>query len=145
VIYFDAAYIAKCYLNEPGADKVRRLAQDAAGLASCELGRLEFFCIVQRHVRESITPREARDVIADFTEDEDAGVWRWLPVTSSLVRDVCARVRGLPRTAFLRAGDALHLGCAREHGFREVYTNDQRMLAAARHFGLVGADVTEPD
>jgi hypothetical protein len=23
VIYFDAAYIAKCYLNEPGADRVR--------------------------------------------------------------------------------------------------------------------------
>jgi hypothetical protein len=36
VIYFDAAYIAKCYLNEPGADRVRNVAYGADGLASCE-------------------------------------------------------------------------------------------------------------
>ena len=42
MIYFDAAYIAKCYLNEPGADRVRAVAHDAEGLASCELARLEF-------------------------------------------------------------------------------------------------------
>ena len=32
MIYFDAAYIAKCYLNEPGADRVRQVAYGAAGL-----------------------------------------------------------------------------------------------------------------
>ena len=41
----------------------------------------------------------------------------------------------------LRAVDPLHLGVAREHGFREVYTNDRDMLAAARHFGLTGVNV----
>ena len=41
MIYFDAAYIAKCYLNEPGADRVREVAYGADGLASCELARLE--------------------------------------------------------------------------------------------------------
>jgi len=39
VIYFDAAYVAKCYLNEPGADRVREVAYGAEGLASCELER----------------------------------------------------------------------------------------------------------
>jgi hypothetical protein len=29
VIYFDAACIAKCYLNEPGADRVRSVAYRA--------------------------------------------------------------------------------------------------------------------
>jgi hypothetical protein len=46
VIYFDAAYIAKCYLNEPGADRVREEAYAADGLASCELARLEFASIL---------------------------------------------------------------------------------------------------
>lgn len=28
MIYFDAAYIAKCYLNEPGAERVRAAASE---------------------------------------------------------------------------------------------------------------------
>lgn len=52
MMYFDAAYIAKCYLNEPGADRVRAAANRADGLVSCELARVEFACIVLRHVRE---------------------------------------------------------------------------------------------
>lgn len=39
MIYFDAAYVAKCYLNEPGADRLREVAHGADGLASCELAR----------------------------------------------------------------------------------------------------------
>jgi predicted nucleic acid-binding protein len=59
VIYFDAAYVAKCYLNEPGADRVREVAYAADGLASCELARLGFASILKRHVREHhITRRE---------------------------------------------------------------------------------------
>lgn len=143
MIYLDAAYIAKCYLNEPGAERVRAVAENAPGLASSEFGRLEFTCVLERHRREGhITAREARDVWSDFREDESAGVWHWLPVTSALVRDVCERIRRLRRRALLRAGDAIHLGCAREHGFTEVYTNDRHMLAGCRDFGLVGVDVT---
>src|SRR5204862_2144813 len=56
VIYFDAAYIAKCYLNEPGAERVREVAYGADGLASCELARLEFASILERHVR---APRDS--------------------------------------------------------------------------------------
>ena len=33
MVYFDAAYIAKCYLNEPNADTVRQFAYEADGLA----------------------------------------------------------------------------------------------------------------
>ncbi|MCA1586918.1 MAG: PIN domain-containing protein [Acidobacteria bacterium] len=47
----------------------------------------------------------------------------------------------MPSTVFLRAGDALHLACAKEHGFQEVYTNDRHMLKAARHFHLTGVNV----
>jgi predicted nucleic acid-binding protein len=142
VIYFDAAYIAKCYLNEPGAEKVRALAAGEQGLASCELGRLEFCSTIRRHVREgNLTAREAREVMFDFEEDEHTGVWRWLPVTSELIRHACSSLQQVPRPVLLRAADALHLECARSGGFGEIYTNDRHILAAARHFALTARNV----
>jgi hypothetical protein len=64
VIYFDAADVAKCYLNEPGADRVRGVAYAADGLASCELARLEFALILKRHVRDRhVTRREMRSIL----------------------------------------------------------------------------------
>ena len=146
MIYFDAAYIAKCYLNEPGGDRVRRLAASVPGLASCELARLEFACILQRHVRErQLKPREAREIWTDFRKDEEAGVWRWLPADAALIIKACDRVNRLGQRTFLRAGDALHLACATEHGFTEVYTNDRHMLLAARFFNLAGVNVLETE
>ena len=77
MIYFDAADIAKCYLNEPGAERVREVAYGADGLASCELARLEFASILERHVRERhMTRREMTAVLKDFEEDEKNGVTR---------------------------------------------------------------------
>ncbi len=143
-MYFDAAYIAKCYLNEPGAERVRELARQAQGLCSADFGRLEFTCIVQRHRREDhLTAREARVIFKEFEEDEQNAVWRWLPVTTDLVRDACDRVRRLPARTFLRTGDALHLTCARAFGFTKVYTNDRHMLAGARYFGVTGVNLLD--
>lgn len=142
MIYFDAAYIAKCYLNEPGAELVRTVAREADGLASCELARLEFASIVRRHARERhITKREMAAIVKEFHQDEADGVWRWFGVTSELLEQARTAVLGLPDRVFLRSGDALHLACAREHGFRQVYTNDRHMLEAAQHFQIAGVDV----
>jgi predicted nucleic acid-binding protein len=142
VIYFDAAYVAKCYLNEPGADRVREVAYAADGLASCELARLEFASILKRHARERhVTGREMRAILKDFEEDERNGVWRWFGVTSELVEKTRKVVLGIPSQVFLRTGDALHLACAEEQGFQEVYTNDRHMLKAARHFHLTGVNL----
>ena len=142
MIYFDAAYIAKCYLNEAGADRVRALAYGADGLASCELARVEFASILKRHVRERhVTRRELTAILRDFEEDEQNGVWRWFSVTSGLLDKVRKTVLELPNTVFVRSGDALHLACAEEHGFQEVYTNDRHMLQAAKHFHVTGVNV----
>jgi predicted nucleic acid-binding protein len=144
VIYFDAAYVAKCYLNEPGADRVREVAYAADGLASCELARLEFASILKRHLRERhISRREMAAVLRDFAEDEQNGVWRWFTVTSELLEKARTAVLDVPSTICLRAGDALHLACAEEQGFREVYTNDRPMLKAARQFHLTGVNVLD--
>jgi predicted nucleic acid-binding protein len=144
VTYFDAAYIAKCYLNEPGAERVRDLARAADGLVSCEVARLEFAAILKRHVREGhLTRPGAAATLKEFEQDERDGVWQWLGVTSALVERARRHVLGLPRSVFVRSGDALHLTCAAAHGFQEVYTNDRHMLQAARHFGVIGIDVLD--
>lgn len=142
MIYFDAAYIAKCYLNEPGADRVREVAYGADGLASCELARLEFASILTRHVRERhVTRREMTAILKEFEDDENNGVWRWFGVTSEVLEMARTTVLDLPSTVVVRSGDALHLACAEEHGFEEVYTNDRHMLEAARYFRVTGVNV----
>jgi predicted nucleic acid-binding protein len=62
-------------------------------------------------------------------------------VTSELLEQARKAVLDLPSTVFVRSGDALHLACAEEQGFQQVYTNDRHMLKAARHFHLTGVNV----
>jgi predicted nucleic acid-binding protein len=49
------------------------------------------------------------------------------------------RARGANVCQF--AADALHLSTASENGFREIHSNDAKMLRAAPHFGLRGVNV----
>ena len=144
MIYFDAAYIAKCYLNEPGAERVREVAYAADGLASCELARLEFASILTRHARERhITRRELKTILREFDEDETQGVWRWYGITTELIERARAAILRVPDSVFIRSGDALHLACAEAYGFGQVYTNDRHMLQAARYFQVAGVNVLD--
>ena len=142
MIYFDTSYIVKCYLNETGSTEVRALAESAAGLSSCLHGRAEFWTAVKRNVREKlITAAEATATFERFEADESAGVWHWFPLDTPLVELTCRRVAAAPDTVFLRAADALHLACAAEQGFTEIYSHDRHVLAAVSVFGLVAKDV----
>ena len=132
MIYFDAAYVAKCYLNEPGADRVREVAYGADGLASCELARLEFASILKRHVRDRhVTRREMTTILKEFEDDEKNGVWQWFGVTSELREKARKAVLDIPSTVFLRSGDALHLACAERAGARSLATLDKVMAGNA--------------
>ena len=142
MIYFDTAYIAKCYLAEPGAEHVQALAELADGLCSCEIARAELFATLHRHLREGrITRTQLRRVVALFEEEERQAVWHWLPVTSDLVRTTCDAIGALRANVFVRSADALHLQCAREHGHDVLYTNDRHMILAAQHFGMTARNV----
>jgi predicted nucleic acid-binding protein len=142
VIYFDAAYVLKCYLPEPNCQLVRQLLAQHHGAVSCILGRLEFAAGVHRAVREGkLSSADAGVVHQTMRQDEAQSVWTWLPVTSAVVQRVIAAFETLPPQLFLRTGDAVHLACAQEHRCTEVYSNDQHLLAAASHFGLVGRNV----
>ena len=142
MIYFDTTYILKCYLNEQHADLVRALAEQEANKYSCRWARAEFFSGLKRHVREGkLSSVQASEVRRAFQSDEQAGVWLWLSVDDDLLDAVAARFAAWPDNVPLRTGDALHLTCAKENGFNEVYSNDTHLLAAAPHFGLTGRNV----
>jgi predicted nucleic acid-binding protein len=68
-------------------------------------------------------------------------LWEWLPLSAALVESLSARIRHLSARVFIRASDALHLASAAEQGFKEIYSNDRRLLEAAPHFGLRGLSV----
>lgn len=137
--YFDTAYIAKCYVNEQDSGRVRRLLRRLGGGHSSSLCRAELASILFRHEREgSLNHEQATKLRTDFEADLDAGVWTLLHVTDSLMARVAARIGALAPRTYVRALDAIHLYTASESGFREVWTNDRHMLAAAPAFGLKG-------
>jgi predicted nucleic acid-binding protein len=137
MIYFDAAFIAKFYLQEPESEAVRALTEDSAGIVSLVIGRLETELVFSRKLREgAVTPQGHEALIAQFRIDCEDGLWRWLPVTDELVASAQEATRRLPVDVFVRSLDALHLTCARWHGYEHIYSNDKNLLRAAPHFGL---------
>ncbi len=135
--YFDSAYIAKFYLDEPDSEAVRRLAESLGQVQCAVIGQLEVAAVFHRKLREGAFDEAAfREIMAQFTDDCVQGLWTWLPVSTALVARAAAAFGRLPRSVFLRAADALHLVCAQEHGLREIYTNDRHMSSGARHFRL---------
>ncbi len=142
MIYLDSTYIVKCYVNERGTPEVLQLVQSHPGRASSLHGRLEFWAGIHRQVREgNLAPSDAQRVWSRFRQDEVQGLWTFFLMTADLVHKACAVVESLSGSVFIRSGDALHLACAQEQGFAEIYSNDRHLLAAAPHYGLVGKNV----
>ena len=143
MIYCDTAYLLKYYVDEPGSREVRSLIDAQTGVASLALGRLELAVAFHRKLRESqIDPATHECLVSQFEADNMAGLWTWFDAAPALLAKASKNFAVLPVKIFLRASDALHLACAKEHGFREIYSNDKHLLTAAKHFGLKGRNVT---
>ena len=142
MIYFDTSYLLKCHLAEPGYEAVRRLAREQGPVACCALGKTEWSAAVHRHLREGkLTAPQAALIHQVMRADDAAGLWVWLPLTDEVLNVAGDEFERLPASVFLRSADAVHLACARHHGFNEVHSNDRHLLAAAPHFGLSGRNV----
>ena len=142
MIYFDTSYVAKCYLNEIGSAAVRHLAQSQSTITCCEYGRIEVMSTFHRNLRDGVLAKSQFDIVArQFESDDENGVWIWLPLTADLCRKTATRIKALPVSTFVRAGDALHLTAAAENGFAEIYSNDRHLRAAAPIFGLEAVNV----
>jgi predicted nucleic acid-binding protein len=144
VIYCDTSYLVRLYQDEPGAEAVRDLCRHHR-VASSVHAKAEVPAALHRSWREGRTrPDGFPSLIAQFRTDIAAGGFHWLPLSDLLLDEMAARFASLPSTIFLRAADALHLACAAENGFKEVYSNDRHFLAAAPLFGLKGVNVITP-
>lgn len=143
-MYFDTAYLAKLYIVETGSDDVRSLAASANRISCLAHGRVELAFMFHRKLREGAIDQQGMTHLWEQVEaDESSGFLCWLPLTPNLLDQAARGALTLPSNLFLRASDALHLACAREHGFREIYSNDAHLLAAAKHFGIKGRNVIQ--
>jgi predicted nucleic acid-binding protein len=142
MIYCDTAYLLKYYVDEPGSSAVRSLIDSQVAVASLGLARLELAAAFHRKLREEqIDKRAHRLLVQQLESDCHSEIWTWLDSGMALVAKAADRYTSLSAQVFLRASDALHLTCAKENGFREIYSNDTHLLAAAKHFGLRGKNV----
>ncbi len=141
MLYFDTSYLVRLYIEEHGADLVKKLA--ATSPIACSFhGAIECVAAFHRVYREKrLTRAEYIGVLDQFQDDDGAKAFSWLPFEKGQVPKLEKFYRKAPSTTFIRAADAIHLACARENGFKEIYSHDRRLLAAAPHFGLKARNV----
>ncbi len=141
MIYFDTSYLVRLYYQDPGADAVRALAA-TDHIACAAHGQAEMIAAFHRKLREgAIRTVTYAALIGQVQAHIEAGAFRWLQQSADILSRIRKVYEKLPATVFLRAADAVHLATAADAGFREVYSNDTHLLAAARHFGLQGKNV----
>ena len=140
--FFDTCYLVRFYLEDAGFEAVRNLAGTARAVAASWHAQAEVVAALHRAVRERrMEPAAYQAALAQFIHDSDSGLFLWQPLTDGVQKRLEHVFRQAPPTAFLRAADALHLACAAEHAFQEIYSNDRHLLAAASLFGLRGVNV----
>ena len=163
--YFDVSYLAKLHWRSqaPRRSKCWRAASQRLRVAST--AGMEFAAVGHRKVREKAADlRQAQSAFAQLQRDTVGGGIIWLPLELRVYRRVESFFIHHPGSVFLRASDALHLACAAEHGFTEVYSNDRptfsppphssdcgsqrhrssRLIPAARCSGSVGRPLAGP-
>ena len=145
MIYFDTAYLLKCYIKEIGWDKVRALARQEDSVACSAYGKMELHAALHRKLREGeVTGNQLATIFRQIELDDSQRLWNWLSLTESIIASVVVSFQSLAETVFLRTADAVHLVTAKTHGLSEIYSNDTHLLAAATHFGLEGKNVIDP-
>ena len=145
MIYFDTAYLLKCYVKEAGWEEVRGLARQHERVACSIYGKMEVHAALHRKLREGeLLPEQLKTIFQQLDLDENQRLWIWLPLTESIIAELINSIRSIPGQVFLRTAIALHLVTAQHNRFREIYSNDTHLLAAAGHFGLMGKNVIVP-
>ncbi|MCH8475521.1 MAG: type II toxin-antitoxin system VapC family toxin [Opitutales bacterium] len=141
MIFFDTSYLVRLYLDEPGSSAVRDLAKTQP-IAAAWHAQAELLCTFHRALREGRLNTESYQVLrSQFYHDQSASAFEWLTLSDSTLSHLDLILKDAPANTFLRTADALHLACAAEHGFQEVYSNDRHFLAAAPLFGLKGINL----
>ncbi len=142
--FFDTSYLVRLYLDDRGYEAVREFAGKGMAVATAWHARAEVVAALHRSFRERrMKQREFRAVLEQFKNDSERDLFEWIPLTDSVRRRLEAVFFKASATVFLRGADALHLACAVENGFTEVFSNDRHFLAAAPLFGLKPINLIE--
>lgn len=141
-LYYDSSYLFRLYSTEPGYREVQRQANRAETVVSAWHARAELATIFLRKRREKAASDEIlSESRAQFSDDLAVGVVALIPLDEGVMKRLESVMEQAPCSTYLRASDALHLACAAEHGFKEVYSNDRHFLSAAVLFGLKGLNI----
>ena len=140
MIYFDATFLVKLHVNEPGSAVVMEMVRKKNEVISTSnIARMEVVAALHRKYREGeLTHGAILKAHDQFLREVEVGRIVLIAVTPSIVDRVEEAFRRLPATTFLRAFDATHLATAAENDFKEIYSNDKHLLAAAPMFKLKG-------
>lgn len=130
--YFDTSFLAPLILEEATSEKLEAfVAKLPAGeLCISHWTRTEFASLLAREVRMGgLTEDSALAAMDQF----DTMVGESFQVLAPGVADFDLATRYIKHFATkLRAGDALHLAIASNHGTKILYTLDEGLLAAAK-------------
>jgi hypothetical protein len=84
-VYFDAALVAKFYVNEPGRDAVRRLAKRAGTVATSGIAVAEVAAAFHRKLREGAIDVPVFEALqGQFHHDVTRGLWTLIYPTPAL-------------------------------------------------------------
>jgi predicted nucleic acid-binding protein len=135
-LYLDTSSLVKVYVDEPGADQVRRLVADADIVATSVLAYAETRAALARRRRErQLSPRAFEAVKREFEQD-------WPAYLTLDVTDALSRAAGhLAEKHRLRGFDSIHLASfieilGRSDGDDVHFSSfDDRLNQAARRLG----------
>lgn len=136
MLYFDTSFLVPLILAEPTSDRIQRfLSRQIAGeLVISHWTRVEFSSLLAREVRMGgLKRRTALDADAQFEALVEESFVVLLPSADDF--NLAKRFLQQYRTG-LRAGDALHLAIARNHGARAIYSLDRTLGSAGRKLRL---------
>lgn len=136
MLYFDTSFLAPLILEEATSRAIERfLASLPIGsLAISHWTRVEMSSLLGREVRMGrLEAQAARMADAQFEAATRDSFVVLLPNADDYAR---ARTYLAVAATGLRAGDALHLAIAANHGADAIYTLDRTMLRAAHILGL---------
>jgi predicted nucleic acid-binding protein len=137
MIFCDTSAAAKLYVPERESAAMRKLAEREDEVYVSDLVRAELMGVFHRRLREGKWSRaDFHTAVRQFSHDDIAGFWTWLPLDRPIVEAAAKTYATLPDTVFLRTADCLHLVTALHHNFAEIYTYDTQQAAAAGVLGL---------
>lgn len=148
LFYLDTSALAKLYVDEPGTERMLRLADPAHKnrFAVLGLARVEFRSAVRRRERMGEISADLARSLPGQLQYHLESLYLLQPVTEAVLEEACALID----RHTLRAYDAIQLaGCLilRAGGQREPPTfvcADRELLRAAEHEGLTVFDPDPP-